>query len=882
MRLLFSHSISDSQASVEEIGGKAANLLRMERAGFPVPAFAVLPASAVDDLIRPVRASLEGECQRLEQSEQYMSAVCEQIQRRINQCSFPENDTVRWVRDLEDQFGAATFFAVRSSAVAEDGSRYSFAGQHDTHLFVRGGAMVEKIRHAIASAWKASALAYRRGHGLSIRNIRMAIVIQPMVLAQRSGVSFSMNWQGNMAEMVIVAGYGVGEGIVADKVDSDTYQVLFSERRIRRSVSVKKETLVFHEGSGLDIQALNPEQQAAPVLGDSEIMDVCHWTKEAEKLLNSPADVEFSYDAAGQLFVLQMRPITTIDKRNIKILDNTNIVESYPGVTLPLTFDFVVKAYEKVFVNSAGAFGVAQTTIAKHRFLFRKLIAHHQGRIYYRLDHWYRMMALVMGSPHAMDAWERSVGLADTERHKVDFSFRNRLKTARALVRMLVCYPWWNRTFFRSFKASYPSMVLSEASEITPKALWEHYERITAALFKHWHYTLVNDFIAFKAFGWLQLMLRKWRISDRVDFANDLLIGTKGMESEMAVISLLELKEKISAVPKLYQLFVNAPLAAMEWWQSHSAHPISIAIRLHLDCYGDRTLAELKLENPSLKECPDLFFQVLQKMVKAPGTVGSFREKQEELQQKARRKLYTKLRWWNPRRYLLLAILAVARYGLKNRENMRFCRTRAYSAVKQIFSCLGQAMADQQVLANARDVFYLQMEQLKTFSLEGDVADLKPYIEQQRRAYEAYKKQHLPSRIIYQGSAPPITEAFRPVIPTQKEAVLRGTPVSSGIVEAETLVIEHPELDMDATGKILVTHMTDPGWVFLMTQAAGLIAEKGSLLSHTALVGRELGIPTIVGIPHAKALLPSGTIVQMDGSKGIVKPNGSNNEENSF
>ena len=91
-----------------------------------------------------------------------------------------------------------------------------------------------------------------------------------------------------------------------------------------------------------------------------------------------------------------------------------------------------------------------------------------------------------------------------------------------------------------------------------------------------------------------------------------------------------------------------------------------------------------------------------------------------------------------------------------------------------------------------------------------------------------------------------------------------------GRVVAEAIVITEPELDTPVKGKILITKMTDPGWIFLMAQAAGLASEKGSLLSHTAIVGRELGIPVVVGIPGVTTFFKSGDMVGLDGDAGVV------------
>ena len=84
-------------------------------------------------------------------------------------------------------------------------------------------------------------------------------------------------------------------------------------------------------------------------------------------------------------------------------------------------------------------------------------------------------------------------------------------------------------------------------------------------------------------------------------------------------------------------------------------------------------------------------------------------------------------------------------------------------------------------------------------------------------------------------------------------------------------MITEPSFDTDVRGKILVCTMTDPGWIFLMAQAAGMVCEKGSLLSHTAIVGRELGIPVVVAIPRVTSIFKSGDRLRLDGNAGTVE-----------
>jgi pyruvate,water dikinase len=84
-------------------------------------------------------------------------------------------------------------------------------------------------------------------------------------------------------------------------------------------------------------------------------------------------------------------------------------------------------------------------------------------------------------------------------------------------------------------------------------------------------------------------------------------------------------------------------------------------------------------------------------------------------------------------------------------------------------------------------------------------------------------------------------------------------------------VITDPRSDLRIDGEILVSPMTDPGWVFLMVAAGGLVVERGSLLSHTAIIGRELGIPTVVGVANATRRIKDGDLIELDGQAGTVR-----------
>ena len=100
--------------------------------------------------------------------------------------------------------------------------------------------------------------------------------------------------------------------------------------------------------------------------------------------------------------------------------------------------------------------------------------------------------------------------------------------------------------------------------------------------------------------------------------------------------------------------------------------------------------------------------------------------------------------------------------------------------------------------------------------------------------------------------------------------VFIGVGCAPGRVRAPALVLTEPTADVTINGEILVASTTDPGWVFLMVAASGLVSEKGSILSHTAIIGRELGIPTVVGVAGVTRRVHTGDVVAIDGRQGTV------------
>ena len=224
-----------------------------------------------------------------------------------------------------------------------------------------------------------------------------------------------------------------------------------------------------------------------------------------------------------------------------------------------------------------------------------------------------------------------------------------------------------------------------------------------------------------------------------------------------------------------------------------------------------------------------------------------------------------------PKRLLFRFVLHNARRAIANRENMRFDRSRVYGLVRRMFQRLGKLFARKGVLEQASDIFYLTVAEVFGF-VEGAALtlDLKSLVALRKAEYARFAELHLKNRLLTTGLPylSPLEELDKG-LPTGN--TLQGTGCSSGVAEGVARVVLSAAAAPAGGDYILVAQATDPGWVFLMIGSRGIVVERGSLLSHTAIIGRELGIPTIVGVKDATRLIPDGALLTIDGKTGTIR-----------
>ena len=216
--------------------------------------------------------------------------------------------------------------AVRSSATCEDSPDASFAGEHDSYLWVRGeDEVLDAVRRCWASLFTDRAVSYRVAMGYGHADTEMCVAVQKMVKPRSAGVAFTLNpGNGDRSAVAIDSAWGFGEGVVSGDITPDNFLVDKVMGVItRRTISPKQHAYRLGDDDRVRRVELPPAEQTAPSLADAEILAVARLARAAEKHYGCPQDVEWAVDAElppeDSIVLLQARPETVWSKKKTTV-----------------------------------------------------------------------------------------------------------------------------------------------------------------------------------------------------------------------------------------------------------------------------------------------------------------------------------------------------------------------------------------------------------------------------------------------------------------------------------------------------------------------------------------------------------------------------------
>jgi phosphohistidine swiveling domain-containing protein len=884
-------SFDSPSIEIDTVGGKGANLVILAQAGFPVPDGFLIPTTAYQGYIseNQLTSQIQSILDHIDLAE---PEELESASKRIREKFSVEKISPRLAEALVAGWhwlGTGPV-AVRSSATAEDLPDLSFAGQQDTFLNVSGeDALLAAVTNCWSSLWTARAIGYRTRNHIPHSEVSVSVVVQHMVASEASGVLFTANpLTGLRDQAVIDATLGLGEALVSGQVEPDHYLVDTKSSAISNKTLGSKTLAIYPKsGGGLQTQILDSANVQA--ISDEAILQIAGIGKKIEQLYQFPQDIEWAW-ANGQLYILQARPITSLypipENRNtdhLQVYFSFGAVQGYLDPLTPLGQD----AIRLIFAGAASLLG------------FNEMNHHSQGVIKIAGERlWGNTTAVIrhpIGAkiilkifpgiePGSLEGLKEILADPKIGAGSGKLRFRTFLRLANFGSRMLrrMIYfahnPEDKAQMVRSAYQDQVELLRKKYKDPEKKALsLEECINLFREIQNAFIYA-VPEIAAVILPGLLPLIFLS-KIATRIDGSDDLALEvTRGLPNNVTTemdLALWETAKAIRLDPTSYQVMTSNTTEILSEYFLENKLPETAQKEImdFLQEYGVRGLGEIDIGRPRWRENPSQIMNTLKSYIqindpeKAPDVVfqrGAARAQAavDALIAGVTRTFGGKLK----ARAIKAAVRRVRALG-GLRESPKFYIIQLMGIIRQGLLNCGKELVRQALLEKEDDLFFLNLDELEAFSLR-EARDWKAVIQQHRNSYQREMlRRQIPRLIVSDG------RTYYEGISAKDLAagVLRGSPVSPGVVEGMVRVVLDPHQSNLMPGEILVCPGTDPAWTPLFLAASGLVMEVGGLMTHGAIVAREYGIPAVVGVNQATQVLKTGQRIRINGSSGLIE-----------
>ncbi len=721
--------------------------------------------------------------------------------------------------------------AVRSSALGEDGAAASFAGQYETVLGVEGLAALEQaIVTCVRSLHTARAQAYQAAQAGGEESV-MAVVVQRMVAPRAAGVLFTADpVSGRRDRMVIDAVPGIGEALMSGQQTPDHYLLAPDDALAEQTLAGTEAVL-----SAADLRALAlPARAAAAAMG-------------------RPLDLEWAIDAAGALWWLQARPITTLpaDLNELDtpvaaddVVTRCNIGEMMPGAVCPLTFSVQGRAIEHGMQHMQVCWG-ARPAITQEWTQVNQAFGHLFINLTQSLAS-SRYVGISTADQLAQSICGRSVPQL-REPQPLAPAWRRRLGSARFMYYCLRA-----RHCIAAFEPRLAAMRVrplddsrSMMAELDAKVGWlgaTHEVHLRASAYSGVMEGVIQRLVSGAAPPTLAQQAQAAR----------LLAGASEVESALLVAQLDRVVDHIARVADGSRRFGEAtPAEALAWLRGPGAGAAGALFNDFLERHGHRGYRELCLREKAWADAPEKLVVTMQATL-AARLSPHYRPK--AVAPVAVAALPRALRWMLPR----------AHQAIRQREYTKSLLVDVTNRLKRGYRHLGGLLAREGHLPDADLVFFFTHDELTRFCAAPARAGADHALAR-RRALAYQDRLHFADVMV--GSPRPLPAAP----PTAAADTLAGRPVSGGVVEGLARVCHTvDEAAALKPGEILVAPITDVGWTPYFSLIAGLATEVGSAVSHGAVIAREYGLPAVVNLANATSAFRTGDRVRLDADRGLL------------
>jgi pyruvate,water dikinase len=757
--------------------------------------------------------------------------------------------------------------------MAEDAAQASFAGQLQTCLNVPAEHVVAAVLAVWRSAEAAHVAAYqqRLGHGTG----GLAVVIQAMVSAVVSGVIFTADpLSGASERLVINAAWGLGEGVVSGSVTPDHWVVARSTKEVLECrIGEKSRMVVADNGQGTRVVPTPLERTASPALTPEQIPTLTQLALRVEQHFGAPQDIEWAY-GDGRFWILQARPITAqpgtgwvsefdSDTHPETVWTAANIQEVLPGLLTPLTWSFLQPqwryAYQKVFLRTHTLRDPAIEFVAlfyNRPFLnvsaLRHVAARAIGTSPEAVDEQYLGTTRAPEQPKAPLTWQRLLAYLDTTPRTMWMLCRTpqQVRKMTARVRLWLAQQRQQPLASLGLEALLASLRRADAVDREVGAL---------------HIATTSG--ASVGFESLQRLLIYWCGDEATTLLPALTTGLQDIPSAAPGLEMAELAAMVQPHSALHAaLLAPDPWANLQALPGAAATAFRARLARFLGQYGHRSVMEWELATATWAEEPHSVLLFLRNFLHMPPEASA---NQVAARQEAYRLAATTAvdqRLGLLRRWVFRLVVHYAQTYVKHREHTKALWIEVNHVIRRLCREVGQRLVAQGRLADAQDLYFLTFAEVQQLSTIG-IPDMPVSTRIRRRQAEFVRNQQVTLPESFQGRPRPLLNVSAP----GTGGVLRGIPVSPGVVTGLARVIRDPRSDtVLQPGEILIAPVTDAGWGPLFLIAAGVVVDVGGPLSHGAIVAREYGVPAVVNVKEATRLVRTGQTITVNGTTGEV------------
>jgi pyruvate,water dikinase len=842
------------------VGAKAMSLFHMLDLGLPVPPGFCITTDAYRDHLDSANLTpkIAAAVTTLEQAEpQKKKDILSEVRQIIIQP--PMAETLR--RQIEEHYRAFSGkrTAVRSSATAEDLPGQSFAGQYDTYLGVAGlEECIEAVKKCWASLWTERAYDYRQKNAMNHLDVRMAVIVQGMIDADISGITFTADpVTADTEKIVIEAARGLGEDIVRGKVTPDRFVLTKAALEIA------------------DRRTAEPDGRLC--IDDSAAARLAELAVKVESHFGVPQDIEWSMKH-GQVWLLQSRPITTLPPKKSwqdrQIWTNSNAGEAAPDAVTPMTWSLVETMRDHMFASILRLLCVelGENPLAG-------LIA---GRIYFNVNTCVGMLRSLPGGQRINlnklfgGGQGKMFDLGQLEIHDEDIP-----DLKFSAVKMILRLPWSmyyilahsqrkGQTFLGQIRAKNDQLQSLDMSRMSEEELACQLTTAIEDALGSWD--VLYPVVAISPLLVLYRICEKWLDDANGTLANSLLAGLGNMATAQAGLDIWRLATIAHESPQVQEVLLSG-----HSWQTTRAKILAVKGGHRfvqnwdefMAQHGHHCRGEILLFNARWSETPDYVLGLVRGCTASIGQTDPL-ENQRRLahkHQELARQSSQRLR--NPiKRCIFNYVLRKAQNGSVLRENYKDEPVRYLAILRKMLQELGRRLNSRAVLADADDIFFLKLEEIEPVRRGQASFNVAEIIVSRRKEYEENKAVTPPKVVI--GKFDP--DNLVPEVTDTHADTLNGLAVSPGVVTGKARVILRADNDEQVlAGEILVAPFTDPGWTPYFVPAAGIVMDQGGLLSHGSIVAREYGIPAVVNVGPATQIIKTGQTIQVDGDHGTVR-----------